>query len=662
MAGLQDHRLIRFDCGLPPDDLVVSSFEGREALSELFSFRLELLSTRDDIDPKNIVGKPARLEIELAGGGTRQWSGHVAQFAIGTTIEGWVRYEAQLVPWFWFCTLVTDARVFQNLSVPDIVREVLDDLQFKDYRIDVNGTYANLEYCVQYLESTFAFVSRLLEQAGIHYFFEFRDGKHVMVMTDHPDGHDEVPSSPVRFHRTGRTEESDSVSQFSRRMALHSGRTTLRGFDFKRPNAELEVSSDTVARIGDNSALESFGFGIPYAEASLGEAYARVLMEAEESRHEHFEGVGDCREFSAGLKLVLDGHPIGGFDASYLLTEVLHRGTNNFEDGVPTGSTYSNVFHCIPSATPFRAPWSTPKPRIRGLQSAVIVGPRGEEIHTDEHARVRVQFQWDRRGEYNDKSSCWVRVAQTWAGNGWGAQFIPRIGQEVVVAFLEGDPDQPIVVGSVYNGLQKPPFALPANATTSGIKSNSSKGGQGFNELRFEDKKGSERLFLNAEKDMDVRVKNDSKETVGNNQHILIGKDQMEEVKGDRHTAVKGDWLSKVTGNRGESVTGNLLVKSSQNAHLKAGMEIVINAGMQITLKAGAGSIVIGPSGVQIDGPLVQLNCGGSGSSPEEPDGPKPPEQAEKSTSGKVSSAEQRQQASALKRAAKRGAPFVSGV
>ena len=341
-------------------------------------------------------------------------------------------------------------------------------------------------------------------------------------------------------------------------------------------------------------------------------------------------------------------------------------------------SVYSCSFTAIDANEPFRAARITPKPSIPGPQTAIVVGQSGEEIYTDEYGRVKVLFHWDRYGKADENSSCWIRVAQVWAGKNWGAMYIPRIGQEVVVEFLEGDPDRPIITGRVYNGQAMPPYELPSEKTKSTLKSNSSKGGKGFNEIRYEDKKGDEQIFIHAEKNEDVRVKNDSFEWIGNERHLIVKKDQLEEVKGDKHLTVKGDQNEKINGtisvNAGmdmqQKVGMNHALEAGMEVHIKGGMKVIIEAGMQLSLKAGPSFVDLGPAGVSISGPMVMINSGGAAGAGSgcSPDAAKLPKEADTAEPGQVSKPPKPRkppkpvtfssQAKVMKRAAEDGTPF----
>jgi type VI secretion system secreted protein VgrG len=385
---------------------------------------------------------------------------------------------------------------------------------------------------------------------------------------------------------------------------------------------------------GRNDRLEIYDYPGGYCKRSEGERYVKLRMEEQETPHTQIHGAGDCRAFIPGYVFQLTDHFRGDFNRSYLLTEVRHEARSNIRGGGYEAS-YSNTFTCIPKEVPCRPPCVTRKPSVQGAQTAIVVGPKGEEIWTDKYGRVKVQFHWDREGRRDENSSCWVRVAQNWAGKRWGAIFIPRIGQEVIVEFLEGDPDQPIITGRVYNAEQMPPYELPREQTKSTIKSNSSKGGGGFNEVRFEDAKGKEQLFIHAERDMDIRVKNDRREWIGKDRHLIVKADQRTLVEADKHGHVKGDHAEQIDGEMSLHVGGKRHEKvgtvdateAGQEIHLKAGMKVIIEAGMQLSLKGPGGFIDIGPAGITIQGTLVRINSGGaagvgSGSSPAEPKDP----------------------------------------
>ena len=519
---------------LGEDELLISEFEGSERLSRPFHFTLTMRSERDDITPDKLVGKRVTLRVETADD-ERHWTGMVSTFTrlatqqvAGSSHDTMTTYRCEVVPWLWMLLLNEDSRIFQNLSIPDIVEKIFDDFHYSDYELQLNGSYQPLVYCTQYRETTFDFIARLLERAGIWYWFKHEAGSEKLILTDNADGSPDLATPSIRFALHGSYQEGDTISAFNRREQIRSGRIVMRSYDFEKPAADLETSVDTLVRIGDNSSFERYLHPGGYTDRGQGEQITRLLMEAEEASHATLDGASDARLLTPGYSFELEDHPEDDLNRKYLIVAVEHHGNNNL-DG-EAGSSYRNSFAAIPREVTYRTAPATPRPRIDGIQTAVVTGPSGEEIYTDQHGRVKIHLMWDRWGTTDDKASCWARVVQGWAGNGWGSFTLPRIGMEVVVAFENGDPDHPLVIGCVYNGANAPPYALPGEATKSTFKTNSSKGGGGFNELRFEDKKGSEEIFLHAEKDLQVRIKNNSTETIGADRNLTVGHDRVQSV------------------------------------------------------------------------------------------------------------------------------------
>src|SRR6267154_731905 len=643
MPHTQEHRLISFASPLGKDVLLLQSFSGHEAVSVPFHFSADLLSENHSIAFKDIVGKQVTLQIHYSGDDKRSWNGHVSRFVCSGGDNRFSYYHAEIVPWLWFLTRTADCQIFQNKTIPEIIKKVFQDHGFQDFQDRTQGSYPQREYVVQYRETAFNFVSRLMEEYGIFYFFEHDQNSHKLILADKPQVHKNCPvQHKVRFNYTpGSTLlKEDIVESWGAEQELRPGKYALTDYNFQTPNTSLMANVQTVAGIGGNIKYEIYDYPGIHTKKSEGDTVTKLRMEEEEALHHVISGSGNCRSFSPGYKFNLDEHSRPDQNGDYLLTEVTHSasvGESYSGSGGSSDETYTNHFTCVPSAVPYRPQRLTPKPIVQGPQTAVVVGPSGEEIYPDKYGRVKVQFHWDRHGKKDENSSCWVRVSQPWAGKNWGAINIPRIGQEVIVEFLEGDPDRPIITGRVYNDDQMPPYALPDNMTRSTFMTRSTKGGgsANYNELRFEDKKGSEQIFLNAEKDMDHRVEKDSREYVGKDRSLTVKGDQMEKVEGDKHGQFAKNLNEKVGQNMSLQVGQNLQEKSGQNyaheagmeIHLKAGMNVVIEAGMQLTIKASGGFINIGPAGVAISGTLVLINSGGaagsgSGSSPTSPKDP----------------------------------------
>lgn len=673
------------------DDLLIQEMSGTESVSQLFEFRLRLISARQDIDVRDIIGKSAILRIETPDidhmGGERHWNGYVTRFARSgrapsTEDDPLYTYECDIVPWFWFMTQHEDCRIFQNKTVREIIETIFGEFNYSDFKMELNEDHPTLEYCTQYHETSFDFISRLIEREGIHYYFrhnEDDDGetKHILVFTDNNDNNPKLDPDEYPFHHEGHSHGLDAISKLTLEQQMRTRKITLGDWDFKQKRPVRE-NTPTVITIGQDRDLERYRYPGGFVESTDGQHLSRMIMEAEEASHLRLRGESQIRTLAPGHTFTLYDHTFDAFNIEYMILSVWHHGRNNLTGDGP--SDYGNGFTVHPHAVTYRAPLNTPKGLVRGPQTALVTGPSGEEIYTDEHGRIKVQFHWDRQGQYDDKTSCWIRVAQVWAGNGYGTLFIPRIGMEVVVDFLEGDPDQPLVTGCVYNGINKPPCDLPANATRSTMKTLSSKGGGGFNELRFEDKKDEEEIFLHAQKDLQTRVTEKATSFIGKDMHALVEENRYEQTTLDHHQTTKGKRFAYVEGDEHLKVTGDLklqaergsmnldcasdfLAKSGMNAHIKGGTSVVLEAGLSISLKAGSNFINISPAGVSIVGTMVMINSGGSAQSATAPDKPEKatePEEAIKSDPGEVIDPIQQLQAQALINAAQQGQPFCA--
>jgi type VI secretion system secreted protein VgrG len=634
LARTQADRPFRLKSTLGDDALLLESFEGDERVSTPFRFVLRVLAEDPNVDMKGLLMKPLVLTIVLADKSERHIHGNISRMKLLEYGEdGLAAYEIEMVPWLWFLTLFTDCRIFQNKSVPDIVQQVFSDRGFSDYRLDLQGSYPPREYCVQYRETDLNFVSRLLEEEGIGYYFEQTLDKHTLVLFDNNVSLSAcAKQAEARFTPAmGVLLDEDTVFRIEEELHIQTGQATLTDYDFEKPATNL-LSSMTGAAPG-----EFYDYPGGYRTKNRGDVYSRIRLEEREVGIQTVQGETNCRGFECGYKFTLKEHFRDAANQEYLITALRHRGQNTSYRSNQNISAfeYSNHFEAIPSAVPFRPRRLARKPVIDGAQTAVVVGKSGEEIWTDKYGRVKVQFHWDHEGSADENSSCWIRVSQAWAGKMWGAIYTPRIGQEVIVTFLEGDPDQPIITGRVYNADQMPPYTLPDEQTKSTLKSMSSKGGGGFNEIRFEDKKGSEQVFIHGEKDLDIRVKNDRKEWIGNNRHLLVTNDKYEKIGNDSHSHVVGkqiekvekDHLVEILGKEGINVTGdqslsvqgnvtdtfkgNYTLDVTQNIYIK-GMQIVIEASTGLTLKVGGNFITIDPSGVAVKGTMVQLNSAGA--------------------------------------------------
>jgi type VI secretion system secreted protein VgrG len=622
----QDHLRAKIESPLGKDVLLVRGFHGTESISQPFQFNLELASEKDDIKFEDIVGKNVTVSIEMPGQDTRYYNGWVSSFSQGATEGRLVSYQAQLVPQFWFLSRVADCYVFQEKTIPQIIEDRLKDANFSDYTLELSGSHPQWEYCVQYRETTFNFLSRLMEQEGIHYFFQHEKGKHTMVLTDSPAGNKPCGQKTLRYaHGTQQDLHEGEVDGWRQQATYPSGRYTLEDYNFKTPSTELKTQKDTIQSWSAVGPREVYDYPGEYTVKSDGIDLAELRMEAEEAATYQILGVTNRAMLETGSHFELLGHPRDDFNQAYLLTSVTHGLEQSLGSSNEGTDHYENSFTCIPYKIPFRPVLATPKPVVQGLQSAVVTGPGGEEIEVDEHGRIKVQFYWDREGKHDEKSSCWIRCSQPWAGEAFGAISIPRIGDEVLVDFLEGDPDRPVVTGRVYNGEKKPPYKLPDEKTKTTIMTRSTTGGgtDDYNELRFEDKVDKEQLYLRAQRDYDRYVKNVARRYVGKDDHLHVKEKQFEQIEEDSHRTVGGDMKEsigkgfelKVGTDHQEKVGTKMAVEAGQEIHLKAGMKVILEAGMQISLKAAGGFVDIGPGGVTISGVMVKINSGGAAGS-----------------------------------------------
>ncbi|NNF00937.1 MAG: type VI secretion system tip protein VgrG [Pyrinomonadaceae bacterium] len=669
MATTQDDRLLKIETPLEKDFLLLNKFYATEKLSGLFEISVELLHEEEeegheptDVDIQSILGKGVSITVTQDDGVARNFNGMVNQFSQGNRSTRFTYYSATIVPHVWLLTQKSQSRIFQHKSVQEILEEVFDGFEVV---FQIQGDFERRNYCVQYRETDFNFASRLMEEEGFYYYFEHTEGNHKMIIANTPQSHQDNPGkNEIDYQLDMSTEEGfvSVIRDIKAAFKLQTGAIAFRDRNFQLPGNMLSASVQSMHKVGDNHNLEVYEFPGGYARKYDGkdrmggdnssgldgifpdkDRTLQNTMEALDSQFEVLSGASNCCALTGGYRFNLEKHPKRDRNRQYVLTSVSHRAEQSptYVSDEDLGESYLNSFSCIPhgaGAPPFRPERVTPKPIVQGSQTAVVVGPAGEEIFTDEFGRIKVQFPWDRQGQVDADSSCWMRVTQSWAGNGWGSMFIPRIGMEVVVDFLEGDPDQPIVGGCVYNPDMIPPYPLPDEKTKSGVKSDSSKGGGGFNEIRFEDKKGEEQVFVHAQKDLDMRIKNDRRELVANDRHTFIQRDKREHIKRDEHKIVERDTYHQyekkvhtrimdtyhklhekdVTEQNYENVDvaiiKNYTIDVGQKVSIAAG-EIVLDASTAVTLKCGGNFIKVHPGGVDIVGSMVKINSGGAAGS-----------------------------------------------
>ena len=593
----------RLKTALAEDVLRVHACASREALSDLGETTLTLLSERKDIRAPELLGKPATLTMALRDDAPRHLSGYVTRFA-QTGFEGkHTVYQMTLRPWLWLLTRTADCRIFQEMTVPDIVKSVFDDHPVARAEFKLMRAYRPWTYCVQYRETDFNFVARLLENEGIYWYFTHDEAGHTLVLTDAASAHDCAPGCetlPFYGSSANVPPELEYVDTWVTQESLKPGKVVITDFDFERPSSSLETHQDRT-RDYDLSDGEVFDYPGGYLQAGDGAQYAEDRLDEIQTAFARFDGDTNAQGVRTGHLLSLERHPRDDQNAKYLVTGTTIQMRQAANESASGESDLRCRFSAIPADQQFRPERRTPKPMAPGPQTAIVTGPSGEEIFTDKYGRVKVQFHWDRRGKRNESSSCWIRVSQPWAGKGWGGVSIPRIGQEVVVDFVEGDPDQPLITGRVYNAEQMPPYGLPAAAVISGIKSKTHKGA-GYNELSMDDTAGKEMITIHGQYDMATTIEHDQtltvhnnrtdtidvddSETVGNNQTQSVGVNQTISVGSDRSKTIGANETVSVGANRTETVGSNetITVGAHRTETVNGGETVTINAGQTVTV------------------------------------------------------------------------------
>lgn len=594
------------------DAVALRAFHGHEDISGLFAYELDLVSTQPSLDPPQIIGKNVTVTIEASDGTPRYFNGHVSRLVADFGEGDATIFRAEMVPWLWFLTQTADCRIFQDMSIPEIIEQIFSDLGFSDYDLsEVTETHDKHEYCVQYRETDFNFVSRLMEQEGIFYYFKHEDGKHTLMLADGVGAYKDLPENAVECPLSkGESPVKDHIVAWQHHYAFVSGRWAQTDYNFETPSTSLMTTTATKVGLTEARKFEIYDFPGEYPDKSWGDRDTSYRMEEEEASHDTVRGSSTCRTFNPGGRFTLTKHSCKEEEGkSYVITSIRHsaRGAAYATGGEAPSESYSNTFTCIPSSVVFRSPRNTPKPLVSGIQTAVVVGPAGEEIYCDEYGRVKVQFHWDREGKRDEDSSCWMRVAHNVAGKKWGFFALPRIGQEVVVDFLEGNPDRPLIVGGVYNAEQMPHYPLPDENTKSYIKTNSTKGGDGYNELLFDDRKDDERVYLHAQKDLDVRVRNDARTRIFGNAHGIVGWEKDGEKGGDLRELIYQDHHLNVKRDDIAHVEGNVLLRVGHGDASDGGnVHIVIENARTESIGGGADLTVKGPCREKIDGALSQ--------------------------------------------------------
>ncbi|NUU38171.1 type VI secretion system tip protein TssI/VgrG [Pseudomonas sp. C2B4] len=607
-------------------DLQVLSFTGTEGISQPYRFEVELVSENPDIDLEALLHKQAFLAFDPQGSGIHGQIYRIGQSSVGRRLT---HYNISLVPQLQYLHHRTNQRIFQQLSAPKIIALILEEhgIQSNVYSFLLSQPCPERDFCVQYDETDLHFIQRLCEEEGIHYHFQHSPQAHRLVFGDHQSVFLKLGRPTAYLPDSGMVADEPVIKTFKLRLETRTGRVTRRDYDFEKPRLLLETACKPSGERNEPD-LEDYDYPGRFLHRTRGKVLSQRTLERHRADYRQAEGRSDQTRLISGHLLELAEHPRREWNDLWLLTDIVHEGkqpqvleestTSDTQDDFPQG--YRNRFFATPWDVFYRPALKHPKPRVLGSQTALVTGPQGEEIHCDQYGRVKVQFHWDREGQADDKTSCWLRVSSSWAGHRYGGISIPRVGMEVLVTFLEGDPDQPLVTGCLYHKENQVPYPLPANKTRSVFKTLSSPGGGGFNELRIEDKKGAEQIFLHAQRDWDENIERNQTLRVGNERHDTVEKNTYTELLAEEHRTTHADRKVEVRMDDHLTVAQSqhvklgtaLLTSAGKEIHLKAGAKIVIEAGMELTVKAGGSFIKLDAGGVTVVGPLVKINAGGS--------------------------------------------------
>jgi type VI secretion system secreted protein VgrG len=600
------------------EDLLFHGMHAREELSRLSEYQLDLLSPKPDLDLDTILGKNVTVTLALPDDSTRYFNGFVTRFSQSGRYGRYFRYAGVVRPWLWFLTRTADCRIFQEMTVPDIVKKVFEDHDTADYRFELTGSYRKWTYCVQYRETDFNFISRLLEHEGIYYYVRHTDGHHTVVLTDSTSkhtataGYETLPFvAPGQLVRPG----VEHISSWEFAREIQPGVYVHDDYDLERPSVELRTRK-VLTRGYSPSTYEVYDYPGQYLQKPDGEQYAGVRIDEFGTQFETAHAATNARGMAVGSLFTLEDCPREDQNCEHLILAASHDLEFSEYEAMPegAGTHYRCSFAAMTSKQQFRPRRATPKPFVQGPQTAVVVGPAGDQIYTDKFGRVKVQFHWDRYGEKNQNSSCWIRVSHPWAGKGWGSVATPRIGQEVIVDFLEGDPDQPIITGRVYNAECQPPFGFPAGAVISGIKSDTHKGA-GYNEISADDTAGTEKITIHGQYDMNTTVEHDQTTTVHNNRTDVIDVDDSETVGNNQTCSVGVDQTVFIGSNQAITVGANQTLGVGANQSISVGANetetvaiakaLTIGAAYQVTVGAAMNESIGGAKLEEIGGAKI---------------------------------------------------------
>ena len=608
---------------LPKDLFVVARFELTEHLSRLCHCKLELASASPDISAEEVLEQPVELMVWQDGVPLRRFTGVVSEFARSDSGHRRTRYEVIVQPPLWRLGLMHNSRIFQTQRTDAIVRTLLEERGIIDTVFDFRRTSGEREYCVQHRESDLDFVERLAAEEGWHYRYSHGEVESneppALIIADH---HGDAPRlEPVAYNgKAGGSTRQSAVFQFSYRERVRAASVAMKDYTFRNPAYALihEQQADRLAAQRDD--YQHYDYPGRFKQDASGQPFTKSRLDALRNDAATANGQSNRPDFTVGARVELTDHDNPALNREWLFTGITHTGEQPQaleEEGGSGSTTYHNAFNAIPADRRWRSQ-AMHRPVMDGPQIAIVTGPEGEEIHCDQYGRVKVRFPWDRHSENDEHSSAWLRVSQGWAGGQYGFIALPRIGHEVIVSFLDGDPDQPIITGRTWHAANTPPYALPEHKTRTTLKTQTHKG-EGNNELRFEDEADQEQIYVHAQKDLDLLTENNRTEVIKNDSHRTVAKDEFSHIKGNDHSTVDGEKRESIGGDLSLIANGsqhskqdkNQLIEAGSEIHHKAGMKIVIEAGAEVTLKAGGSFVKVDPSGVTVSGPMVKLNSGG---------------------------------------------------
>ena len=619
------------------ESVQVLRFSVQEALNIPWELNITMVSEAANISPETMLGTAVTLTL-IGSAGKSYYHGQVWQFRRQTQGKRLTQYQLIVRPALSWLGLGRNQRIFQQKSAPEIIKQLLQEQHIPTDQIvwKLSATYPARDYCVQYAESDLQFITRLLSEEGMHYYFAHTEKHSQLVFTDHPSGWSADLAAVIYKPGTGQAAEADTLHSFLMRRRIAPTMVDRRYFNLHKPltltNAQYSATPKIAKNLKNKEAdksskqepneLSHYHYCSGEQSQTAAQQTAQRHLEAVQAQTVTAEGKGNLSQLRVGYLLPVTGHACHAANSRWLLTEVTVTGEQpQVLEEVSNGQSRCDVhFKSVASDTSWRPAIFPEKPRLHGIQTAIVTGPAGEEIYTDALGRIKVQFHWDREGKHNEQTSCWVRVMHDWAGNGYGVVRLPRIGQEVQVSFEEGDPDQPLITGCQHNGEQTTAWDLPLHQTCSGIRTSSTPGGGGSNELRFEDKKGKEQLHWQAEKDWDAMIRHNSHTQIDGSHHCVVGGNDYREIQGEQHQTFDANVAyerrqnqhSTIDGSLEQAIAQNYLLQAGQNLHWQSNRQAIYHAGVELTLQASGSFIKLDPSGITLSGPAVTMNQGGS--------------------------------------------------